>query len=111
MYGRSLAPGNLAVITAKLQVITSGILGFPEKLEATKLEAPRSVFAFAPKPADAAHILGVFQDDTPAVVNISLGAASRGSGGHFSTGRSFSSVVLFTNREWPAGRCREMTLW
>eukprot|EP01043_Picozoa_sp_COSAG02_P019910 COSAG02_NODE_971_length_15551_cov_4.415157_4_plen_204_part_00 len=38
----------------------------------------KSIFTFAPKPTDQAHVLGVFSDGTPAVVNISLGAHGGG---------------------------------
>lgn len=66
-------------------------LAYAEKLdEVTVLAQPnldaysldvfgdKSIFTFAPKPTDEAHVLGVFSDDTPAVVNISLGAHGGG---------------------------------
>ena len=38
----------------------------------------KSIFTFNPKPTDKAHVLGVFSDVSPAVVNISLGANGGG---------------------------------
>jgi hypothetical protein len=38
----------------------------------------KSIFTFAPQPADKTHLLGVFEDGSPAVVNISLGTQGGG---------------------------------
>ena len=38
----------------------------------------KSIFSFDPKPTDKAHVIGVFEDDSPAVVNVSLGTQGGG---------------------------------
>eukprot|EP01051_Picozoa_sp_SAG22_P002603 SAG22_NODE_118_length_19263_cov_16.155813_15_plen_519_part_00 len=38
----------------------------------------KSIFTFAPQPADKTHLLGVFEDGSPAVVNISIGTQGGG---------------------------------
>ena len=38
----------------------------------------KSIFTFAPKPTDKTHLIGVFSDGSPAVVNISVGTQGGG---------------------------------
>eukprot|EP01051_Picozoa_sp_SAG22_P014422 SAG22_NODE_1750_length_3660_cov_2.073013_1_plen_239_part_10 len=80
-------------------------LAFAEKLDEVTIAdddrlgvyGEKSVFAFAPKPTDDAHVLGTFGDGAPAVVNISLGCHGGGityAGLHLGLAYFFPSMPL-----------------